>query len=406
MAKAAESEEEAKALFTTFGNKDGKLSTGDVKTVVRAHGKSIEAIWTDELIDDTLALFGDNDEMLDLGAFSNALAELKAKGGKFDAADIKARAAARTKVLPVWTKHVKEGPVWDKGCTGKLIRELNSEAYWDDFGLKVTTWHAELTGSEDKKAQATLEQFVALYPSLLAEIETIKASWASESVARTEAASAAKAAQYAPDKAEWEVNMKQANEAITKAFLLGKTPLLVDCTTLPGDDKNASFSPLENFYSYSGDVLIEMKKAVVDVNIKKEKSLDELQREFAKKLLMCLKQGRQLVLLCSNSNPPITSKFAHADLFPMTADGLLDAAKLKSLLGHEAPKLEESFVKGLLAYMNESGLKDDPSYSVAFGHDDFRVVLVTKFAPEDYKGFLEAELPFEKLQPIKVTVET
>jgi hypothetical protein len=43
----------------------------------------------------------------------------------------------------------------------------------------------------------------------------------------------------------------------------------------------------------------------------------ELQREFAKKLLLCLKQGRALVLLCSNANPPLTSKLAHADLFPM-----------------------------------------------------------------------------------------
>ena len=70
-----------------------------------------------------------------------------------------------------------------------------------------------------------------------------------------------------------------------------------------------------------------------------------------------------------------------------------------------APNLSETFLKGLMAYMETSGLKNDPSYCVAFGHEDFRVVLVTKFAPEDYKGFLEEELPFDKLQPIKVTVE-
>lgn len=71
----------------------------------------------------------------------------------------------------------------------------------------------------------------------------------------------------------------------------------------------------------------------------------ELQEEFAKKLLMCLKQGRQLILLCSNSNPPITSKFAHPALFPMSADALLDAAKLAQCLGIDA-NLEDTFLKG------------------------------------------------------------
>jgi hypothetical protein len=35
-------------------NKDGKLSTGDVKSVVKAHGEQIQAEWTDGLIDSTL----------------------------------------------------------------------------------------------------------------------------------------------------------------------------------------------------------------------------------------------------------------------------------------------------------------------------------------------------------------
>jgi len=276
--------------------------------------------------------------------------------------------------------------------------------YWDDFGAKVTKWHAELCGSDDRKAVATLEQFVALYPSLPAEIVSIKAEWAAADEARAAAAAQATAAQFAPDKAEWEVTMKQTNDAIEKAFALGKTPLLVDVTTLAGDDRNGTFSPLESFYSYSGDVLIELKKAVVELSVKKEKTLDELQKEFAKKLLMGLKQGRSLVLLGSNSNAPLTSKFAHPDLFPLSSDGLLDAAKLKACLGDQA-NLEETMLRGLLDYMRDSGLKDDPSFSLAFAHDKFRVVLVTKFDPADYRGFLEEELPFDKIQPIKVMVE-
>ena len=249
LAKAADSEAEAKALFDTLDtNHDGKVSAGEVKEIVKAHGKQTMVAWSDDLIDDTLALFGDKDELLNLAAFVRALADLKAHGGKFDPAEIKSQAAARAAILPIWTRHAKEGGVWDKGCTGKLIRELNAEAVWDDFGAKVTSWHAELTGSDERKAVATFERFVALYPSLTAEVVAIKASWVAADVAAEEAAKAAKEAQYAPDKAEWQVNMKQTNEAIDRAFALGRTPLLVDCTTLAGDDRNGTFSPLENFY--------------------------------------------------------------------------------------------------------------------------------------------------------------
>jgi hypothetical protein len=180
-----------------------------------------------------LQLFGDMEELLDLGAFSKVLTELKARGGAFDAADVKARAEARSAVRPVWTRLAKEGGVWDKSCTGKLIRELNEGGYWDDFGAKVTSWHAQLSGSDERKATATLEQFVTHYPALLAEVDAIKASWAAASAAAAEAAKAEKAARYAPDKLEWEVSMKATNEAIAKAYALGRTPLLVDCTTPP-----------------------------------------------------------------------------------------------------------------------------------------------------------------------------
>ena len=39
-------------------------------------------------------------------------------------------------------------------------------------------------------------------------------------------------------------------------------------------------------FSYSGDILVELKKAVVDVNVKKEKTVEELQDELARAHLM------------------------------------------------------------------------------------------------------------------------
>ena len=56
--------------------------------------------------------------------------------------------------------------------------------------------------------------------------------------------------------------------ALDAAWAVGRTPLLVDMTTPAGEDKSGGgFSPLETFYSYSGEVLIELKKAVVELSI-------------------------------------------------------------------------------------------------------------------------------------------
>ena len=107
----------------------------------------------------------------------------------------------------------------------------------------------------------------------------------------------------------------------------------------------------------------------------------------------------------SNSAPPLRSKFAHDALFPAA---MLDASKVKPLLGVDAEVAadsEGSLFGPLLAWMKEKDLHKDPSYSVQFVHHDFKVVFVTKFEPEDYKGFLEEELPFELLQPIRVTID-
>lgn len=309
----------------------------------------------------------------------------------------------------VFDRLAKDGGIFDKSCTGKLIRELNTEGYWADFGAKVTSAHATLTGEEGRTAVATREQFVAFYPSLLAETRQIQAQWDAQDAARmraateqAEAAAKARATEFAPNKAEWEVRMKRLPLAFKAAWEHGKTPLVVDCTTLPGDDKNSTFSPLETFYSYSGEVLVELKRAVVEVGMRKEKTLEELHDELAKKLLVGLKQGRSLILLCSNSAPPLASQFMTSARFPLA---LLDATLLRGAL--EAAELETTFLGPLLEWKDQTnGLANDPSTNLVFAHADFRVVVVTKFSPEDYREFLASELPLEQLQPIKVFTES
>lgn len=60
--------------------------------------------------------------------------------------------------------------------------------------------------------------------------------------------------------------MPELPMAIELCLQIGKTPLLLDHTVAVEEEE---FSPLEVFYSYSNDAIIEMKKYVVLVNMKK-----------------------------------------------------------------------------------------------------------------------------------------
>lgn len=319
--KAQASEEEAKALFAKLdANSDGKLSAAEIKDAyreqkrrthsprnarasdrllstgspqalvhtgswpracvgitctctcagrVKKYGKDLKATWTDSLVDEVVSFFDrDTDGMLDLTEFTEVLSELKTRGS-IDSASLKARAAAaeeaakkKAECKKMFDTYAKEGGVWDKSATGKLVRKYNDEEnYWDDFPGKVTTAHAALTGQEGRTATATFDQFVVWYPTLLSEMDAIKVEWAAAAAAAKTAAEAKKASEFEAGKPEWEVFMKRLPDALHAAWEQGKTPLLIDVTTPSGDNKNAGFSPLENFYSYSGDVIIELKKA-------------------------------------------------------------------------------------------------------------------------------------------------
>jgi hypothetical protein len=132
-------------------------------------------------------------------------------------------------------------------------------------------------------------------------------------------------------------------------------------------------------------------------------TLEEAHEELAKKLAISLKQGRPLILLCSNSAPPFTSKYAtNPARFPAA---LLDASKTKAILADNEADLTGSYLGPFLSYA-QSEYKGNPSMEVYVPHKDFHVVVCTKFSPEDYKDFMGVEWPRELLQPIKVWKES
>ena len=111
----------------------------------------------------------------------------------------------------------------------------------------------------------------------------------------------------------------------------------------------------------------------------KDRTVEQVQAEFAKVLLMCLKQGRMLTLLCSTSAPPMTSKFAaNCPHFPARHSRLHE--KVKPVVGDEGV-INGSWVERVVTWSEGEGLHTDPSYGpIIQVHKDFRVVVVTKFA--------------------------
>ena len=365
------SKEEATKLFKRMDlNKNGKLSVDEIKDAVSKQGKSFKEAWTPRVIQDVVAFFDrDKDGELDEAEFTEVLAELTKRGKvSIDPAALK----KQQEHVAVFDKYKSPDETFERKHLAKLIRDINDEeSIWDDnsFGPFIKSSFAALAGSEDRKAVGSREQFLAWYPGFEAEVEGVKAQRAAEAEAREAAKKAAGKAGGPQFSGEvWSCPMSKLEAAYGQCWEEGKTPLLIDCTTPADEDRNAGFSPLETFFSYSGEGLVELKKAVVETGVKKEKTVEAVQAELAKTLCMCLKQGRRLMLLCSNSAPPIASKFA----CPKWPLDILDATALKAVLG---PDVEYSgtWVGPVQEWCKESGLSKDPAFGFMLVNDKVRL---------------------------------
>ena len=106
-----------------------------------------------------------------------------------------------------------------------------------------------------------------------------------------------------------------------------------------------------------------------------------MQDEFAQVLLRALKQGQMLVLL-SNAAPLFRPKFSAPHALPAE---LMDVKQVKPVLGADG-KVEGAWPEALIRHADESGwpIKDTTLLAQhGIVHDNFRVVVVTKFKLED-----------------------
>mmetsp|Transcript_22847 Transcript_22847/g.57206 ORF Transcript_22847/g.57206 Transcript_22847/m.57206 type:complete len:369 (+) Transcript_22847:120-1226(+) len=273
----------------------------------------------------------------------------------------------------------------------RLIKDVAEEEcqFCQDHELGPYIQRAMKGADKDGDKKLNLAEFVPWHSEFRGFIDGIKNQEVDKKQAEATAhAEALKSLLECMDKGViGDCRMGDLPAAIEASIQRGKTPLLVDATV---GVEGESFSPLETFYSYSGDALIEMKKLVVDVNIQKEKTLEEAMEGCRKKLVEGLKYGKGLIVLMSNSAPPLKSKFTSAETLPID---VFDASKVKAVLSKDYREWGGTFLPGVI---------DAERDKCPVIHKDFKVVVVTKFSPEDYAEFLGEEVPLPLMQPIRV----
>ena len=148
---------------------------------------------------------------------------------------------------------------------------------------------------------------------------------------------------------------------------------------LDGTDNKGFIS----FLGYQSFHLLEVKKAIADVNINKTKTVEQVREDWRKVLVDCMVQKSDLG---SSPGRPLWLHFANSAVsFKETycGDGLsvdlFDAAKMQT---------EET---------KKSFLKDGEVQPLVWG-PEFQIFLTSEFSKDDAVEFLESAVPLEKLK--------
>ena len=188
--------------------------------------------------------------------------------------------------------------------------------------------------------------------------------------------------------------------SIDRCHGTSKTPLLIDAT---------SERLVDTFYSYQAAIIVEAKKMVLDVAMKRA-THEEVMESLRLQLVNCMKFGQTLYIRMADSACDFRNTFTSDDHFPL---GVFDRATIDSLTdfrdcggenlwgsAHPLAKVlrEADLVQGIFqarfSHKAKSGDEDDDK------REGFDVVVATQFKPDDFAEMLADALPLAQLQPI------
>ena len=302
------------------------------------------------------------------------------------------RDSARTMLLQLKVQNCfdQEADGLDKAALEQLIRAHHGEfAFCDEAELAAFATQAweDAQPSTVRALYRPLshEAFREWYEQFLEFLESEKVS----PTMRTGDEADVSAAGWSPfaSDAPWTVPMAQMQDALDAAWSKGRTPLLVDMTADGGDS-----TPLETFYAYSGDKLIDLKRLVVQVDITKEKSREDALSEMRAKLVLCMRRGYHLVVFLGDAAPRVRSRYSSPTHLPYE---LFEAnTEVQRVVGMHAEDWRRvAWSRALLTEADQ----------IQVVHKDFNVIVVTRLAPSKYCTYLSKEWPLSSMQHIKVT---
>ena len=237
------------------------------------------------------------------------------------------------------------------------------------------------------------EAFANWYTGFLSFLESERANPTSRPCGGAAAVSVIASGPYSSD-GPWTASMTDMHDAFEAAWAKGRTPLLLDMSSFDEGSQHRSgeATPLETFFAYSGDKLIDLKKIVVEVDVNRERSLQSALEEMRAKLVLCMRRGYHLVLMLGNSAPHVRSRYTSDAHLPYVL--LEDNAEVQRAIGHAGEDWRRvEWTRLLLTEADQ----------IRVVHQDFNVLAITRFAPDKYEGFLRKELPLPSMQIIRVT---
>lgn len=178
-------------------------------------------------------------------------------------------------------------------------------------------------------------------------------------------------------------------EAMQRARLHGRTPLLVD---------NTAHRAVDTFFAYRAVQVLELKEMVVDEHTGR-RSHAEVMENARQRLVNAMRYGQTLYVRLSNTVPALRTRYTAADTLPLA---ILDHAVVAALLpftGIVADNLADS--EHPLARVLREADTEHGHFSVRPGFD---VVVSTHLAAEGVAEALASALPMELLQPISPQV--
>ena len=200
---------------------------------------------------------------------------------------------------------------------------------------------------------------------------------------------------FTPSAKVWAVKVAQLKAAVERCVTMyGKTPLVID---------NAE-SSASTYFKYTAGVTLDAKAAVVQ-RATKAKTLEEVQDDMRKKVVVAMQMGYPLIIELRNSAPDFRGQLCSDTTLP------LDTLVMERFAGFNGKADVEYFSSGSnteafhdkMAQPGTDEQRDLKHARTVGRHTSMYPVLVTQFDVEDYEEFLSTMLPpMDRFQAIHV----